>query len=532
MNHINNQERIPLATMDSAMEDSQPSVFHRMEADRESEAEDIHENRVPNNTVYFHAGIKEYESTFVSSGCESDGGMQELDGGNNSPMQCSSNIGNDPHDHAEVMSNSLSPVNTAEEIVQTPYGPCDLVMIATNSPANNDVRDEQSIFVDSEGDTNVGIDATRSVKQQDSQIEEDIGSGSGSIKSFVCPQTTQIISKHLSTPSQQSFKTLNDLLSSHNAPGRGLYSVEKVLEHEEARADELEEKMKEIAAELEEVKARRDRAEDIVRNADSTFSKARSAAGIHDQLWKEYEAFCQSLEPKFGNRGGWSVTCFENHGGSYVKWDPSLELFIESAEMSLGSCNFRCEATTVERMGRTEYVVEFWPLANLEARSETARTWRQQYVSNGQPVSAWNYARITADSCNACMQPKLYRLAEQAANRTSQGSSIAKALFQSLPDPDLLFFGGWLFEYALEPGRAHHPTISRRWSYRSACKIFIDSQQDREDDTALSESGSAASQDEDMDYDESEAPQSQDVNMEDEESELTEGQDMDMEDDD
>lgn len=257
-------------------------------------------------------------------------------------------------------------------------------MLATDAPAYDDVHDEQrGIFVDFDEEPDVDDDEARSVHEQDNQIEEDIGFGFGSIEDFVYPRTSQIISRHLSAPNQQSLKTLNDLLSSRNAPGRGLYSVEKVLEHEAGRVAELEEKMKYIEAELLEVRARRDKADEIVRNARTTFSIARGIAHIDDGLWKEYEAFCESLEPKFGNRGGWSVTCFENHNGSYANWDPNLDLFMESAEMPLRSCNFRCEASAVECMGRTEYVVEFWPLAIPEPRTEIARTWRHQYVSNG-----------------------------------------------------------------------------------------------------------------------------------------------------
>lgn len=366
--HLSVEEELPVTTMNGAMEDAQQNVVYHMPADHGTEAEDIHVARQPNNTVDFNAGIQHSGINWVSSKSEGEEDMQKLDGGDNPPMQCSNNSGNDPHDDAEVS-------------------------LATNPPAYNDVHDEQrSIFVDFDEAADVDDDEERSVQEQDNQIEEDIGFGFGSIKAFVYPQTTQIISQHLTAPSQQSFTTLNDLLSSHNAPGRGLYRVEKVLEHEEGRAARLEEKIKYIAAELEEVRARRDRANECVRNAreivrdaHEAFSKTRNAAGIFKDLWEEYEAFCESLAPKFGSRGGWSITCFYNHNGSYLQSDPDLELFLQSAEMPLRGCNFRCEATTVKNMGRTEYVVEFWPLANLEprttARGKVARTWERQYVS-------------------------------------------------------------------------------------------------------------------------------------------------------
>lgn len=370
-------------TTDGVMEDQQPRVVYHMAADRYGEAEDVHVYQTPNNTVDFSAGVQQSEVNWISTESESDGEMQESDDGDKSPTQCSSNIASGPQDDYDPTSNTLPLISAMEANYETTGNPHQLAMPNLCELAYDDVHDkERSIFVDFDEDADVDDDEARSIHEEDNKIEEDIGFGFGSIEDFVYPQTSQIIAQHLSTQDQQSFATLNDLLSSHNAPGRGLYSVEKVLEHEEGRAAELEEKMRYIEAELEEVRARRDRAHEIVRKACTAFSKARSTAGIQPLLWKEYEAFCESLEPKYGNRGGWSVTCFQNHNGSYLQWDPELELFLQSAEMPLGSCNFRCEATTVKKMGRTEYVVEFWPLPNPEPCTESARTWRQQYVSN------------------------------------------------------------------------------------------------------------------------------------------------------
>lgn len=128
-------------------------------------------------------------------------------------------------------------------------------------------------------------------------------------------------------------------------------------------------------------------------------------------------------------------------------------------------------------------------------------------------------------------QPKLYNLATECANSSSGDKTIAKALLRSLPDPNLPFSGGWLFEYALEPGRAHHPTVSRRWSYRSACRIPIDGQKDQNDVSVKSVSESVESEDEGMEFDESDLAESQDVKMEDNESESAESRDVKMEED-
>lgn len=314
----------PSLSMDGTVEDGQSRPVYRMKAEEHAEAKLIHTNKHPDKAVDFPAGIQHSEVNSVSNESQSVGKMHESDDGDSSPMQSSSDIG------------SRTRVD----------------------------------------------DKAKSTQEQDNQNQENTLFRFGFISTFAYPRTNEIISQHLSSPSQQSFTTLNELLSSHNSPGRGLYSVEKVLEHEKGRVVRLEDKLRYIQAELEQVRARRDKTDEIVRQARTTFSTARIAAGIRKELWKEYEAFCESLEPKSGSRDGWSVTCFENHNGSYVQWDPCLELFSESAEMSLRRCNFRCEATTIEKKGCTEYVVEFWPVARFEPRTETAKTWKQQYVSS------------------------------------------------------------------------------------------------------------------------------------------------------
>lgn len=396
MSRLKMEEEHPRA-MDGFMENHEPRVVYHVAADRDGEAEDVHVYQSPNNPVNFFAGVHHSEVNWVSSESESEGASQESDDGDKSPMQCSSNIASGPHDDYEATSNTLPLSNATEANDETSGNSHQCTMPNLHELHYDDVHDkERSIFVDFDSDTDVDDDEARSTHEEDNKIEEDIGFGFGSIEDFVYPQTSEIIAQHLSTPDQQSFATLNDLLSSPNAPGRGLYKVEKVLEHEEGRVAELEEKKRYIEAELEEVRARRDRANEIVQNARLSFYKSFRASGIRNDLWRAYEAFCESLEPQFGNRGGWSVTCFENHNGSYIQWDPELELLLESAEMPLGNCNFRCEATTVKVMGRTEYVVEFWPLASPEPlmwrHTGIARTWGQQYVSNNLRGLCFTYS--------------------------------------------------------------------------------------------------------------------------------------------
>lgn len=385
-------------TMDGVIEDQQPRVVYHAAADREGEAEDVHVYQAPNNAVDFFAGVQHSELNWASSESESEEEMQESDDADKSPMQCSSNIVSGPQDDYDPTNNTVPYFDAMEADDEISGNPPQFAMPNLHELAYDDVHGkERSIFVDFDEDADVDDDEARLIHQRDNKIEKKVGIGFGSIKDFAYPQTSQIIAQHLSTPHQEYFTTLNELLSSHNAPGRGLYDVEKVLEHEKGRAVELKEKMRYIQAELEEVEARRDRTDKIVEKARAAFSNSLRKSGFRKGLWTAYEEFCESLEPRFGNRGGWSVTCFENHNGSYIQWDPELELLLQSAEMPLGSCNFRCEATTVKAMGRTEeYVVEFWPLANPEPRTVVdtgiARTWKQQYVSNNLRALCFTYA--------------------------------------------------------------------------------------------------------------------------------------------
>ncbi|KAH9998885.1 hypothetical protein F4779DRAFT_605665 [Xylariaceae sp. FL0662B] len=183
------------------------------------------------------------------------------------------------------------------------------------------------------------------------------------------------------------------------------------------------------------------------------FCDQRNALAIPEALWEEYEAFCESIEPQFSSRGGWSLTCTAYHHGSYVRHDPDFVLFKESAEMPYTQCNFRCEPCVEwtkkyiypkEKPERTEeYVVTFWPRARPNPTTGGKTTWGELY-------------------------PELYELAVKAVR---SGSEAAMDMLTVLPDQNASFNGGWLFEYAFEESRKDHPVKSRQWSYRSAHKI-------------------------------------------------------------
>lgn len=296
--------------------------------------------------------------------------------------------------------------------------------------------------------------------------------------------------------------SVSSLESLRYHPKHGLVKAEANLKTEKRTVLELREQKHRIKVLLKESRERVRDNRQAVYLAKEAFKGVQNTLGISDELWNEYKAFCESLEPKFGSRSGWSVTCFENHGGCYVKWDPELSLFKESADMSLTNCNFRCEAVLyAPKLSRSrdeihetedggelprdvsqsgslwwdhlgvsnEYVVYFWPIPAPKPRTGTEKTWGEQYVSSR---SQWRIKTWTQTNTDNWRQPELYRLATKALyDLTRANVEPASQLLKALPDPKASFSGGWLFDYCLEPGRQDDPVRGRHWSYRSAHKI-------------------------------------------------------------
>lgn len=117
-------------------------------------------------------------------------------------------------------------------------------------------------------------------------------------------------------------------------------------------------------------------------------------SGISEVLWEAYNAFCSSLDPEFGQRDGFSITCNADHEGCYTSYDPEFQIFKESVERPYSNCNFRCEAFSEQarapgmgywdRSG-TAHIVEFWPLKCPDLVTGTESTWGEQYVSHRNP---------------------------------------------------------------------------------------------------------------------------------------------------
>lgn len=188
--------------------------------------------------------------------------------------------------------------------------------------------------------------------------------------------------------------TFASLLNSPYAPNRGSFDIEVQLQNENAELKDLRTEKRRIKKLLKEAEQRYQATHEKLDTSMRAFQALQYQASISEDLWEEYEAFCESLEPRFGSRGGWSITCFTDHQGSYLQYDPHLMIFLRTAEIPLHNCNFRCEASTVGPSAAQmalpncpdkEYVVEFWPIASLEPRTGSETTWGEQYVS----LSCW-----------------------------------------------------------------------------------------------------------------------------------------------
>lgn len=163
-------------------------------------------------------------------------------------------------------------------------------------------------------------------------------------------------------------------------------SWQSYLDRQKWELKELEEAKAWIEVRIPQLVARIVEREEKLDGYKAEFEKSLNDSGISSTLFAEYEAFCDSLNPKFGQRGGFSVTSTEDHAYSYVAYDPKLELFKDCVEMPYNGCNFRCEASSEDVYSHTqkknvsEYVVEFWPIEGPDPSDDDA-TWGTVYVS-------------------------------------------------------------------------------------------------------------------------------------------------------
>lgn len=330
-------------------------------------AEQVHVNTTPHHPgIDFEAGVQRADVDFDEEG---DSDCEITEGEKESEKEIDDRAINNPT-HQIGLAAEFRDFNLASE---------GLVNSDMESEPNDD---ETNIFIDFDDNPDVRaaeVASGSSSSGEESVIEQCVSDGLSSMGNI---NTTDFFDEHYlrhiiaGRPVQ-----LTDLLCSRDTPGRGLYKLEKALDYDDHRASELQRMKRYVEAALESVDLRQALLRKALHISKTNLSKACIRNGIPDELWQEYEAFCESLEPQFGSRGGWSITCFEDHKGSYVEYDRDLALFVQSAEMPLEACNFRCEASVVKVHGKPEYVVEFWPLASPEPQAQGGNTWGEHYVS-------------------------------------------------------------------------------------------------------------------------------------------------------
>jgi hypothetical protein len=125
------------------------------------------------------------------------------------------------------------------------------------------------------------------------------------------------------------------------------------------------------------------KAEENCEAAAAKYEANLQAAGISLELLREYEAFCESLHPEFRLRSGFSITCYGQHSGNYIAYDPTLNTFKECVEIPYKEYNWRGEASTTNSQ-TPEDIVEFFPIASPEPLTGTEISWGEQLVSCSQ----------------------------------------------------------------------------------------------------------------------------------------------------
>lgn len=144
---------------------------------------------------------------------------------------------------------------------------------------------------------------------------------------------------------------------------------------------ELEESRLQIQEEIRVAQAEAKDCESLIRKAYRAMLIRLDNTVLSRELFAGYKMFCEFLQPEYGSREGFSITCAEPHTGSYVLYDPAFHLFKEHVELDYMVCNWRCEASVVNPPnGAAEYVVEFWPLQTPENLEADKQTWGRLFV--------------------------------------------------------------------------------------------------------------------------------------------------------
>lgn len=102
---------------------------------------------------------------------------------------------------------------------------------------------------------------------------------------------------HTSTKASSSkATTLNGLLSCPQAPSRGLFDLEDALKEGKRAAIHVQQEMRSLAATPKVAEDIYDKSRRCVHEEKEAFESIYFNPGISNNVWTEYEAFCESLE--------------------------------------------------------------------------------------------------------------------------------------------------------------------------------------------------------------------------------------------
>ncbi|KAI1422229.1 hypothetical protein F5Y12DRAFT_645083 [Xylaria sp. FL1777] len=268
------------------------------------------------------------------------------------------------------------------------------------------------------------IDTPESSHDQPNRTDrEDTGQGTGEIINISGQDGDN------NHPQKGSFLSLQ-LSSDRNQ----VYSLTQQVELSQSQEQDLERKRDNLTKTLSTMRKRRKTIDIQLKACQQIMRTERNAAGISEELWREYEAFCETLQPN-GSKERHSFAWNESYNDSYIKYDPNFTTLDSTTKQE--PANWRCDCVTFYTKGGTpiRYEVDYYRLTKVEGT-----TWEGGF-------------------------PRLYRLAIDAAK---QGSVAALEMLVALPDKGALSLFGWVFEFGFKESRSSHPDLSQRWGFRAS----------------------------------------------------------------
>lgn len=167
-----------------------------------------------------------------------------------------------------------------------------------------------------------------------------------------------------------------------------MYALSQKLASYSTQVKELVRKRQDINRDLSEVRKRQKTAETQFEENEQEMRAERHAAGISDELWREYEAFCETLQ-RDELKGRMSFDYNEGFNDSYIKYDPEFKHFRSAVGDAFDDKkHWRCECVASYSRGGVPigFHVEYWTfkdsgVSNMRTRGVgTVMSHSQLYV--------------------------------------------------------------------------------------------------------------------------------------------------------